>query len=162
MPENIGIVIKTEPNGTAQVLLDRKSACGGCQSTGGGCHGCLAGANKMQSRVINAVGANVGDVVKIQLSFGSLSAGAAILHLLPVIGMLCGAFTGPWLTELLNISEMLGSILGTMCGLVFGFIIVILVDHSRGMRRRFTPVITDIVTPYIGMLVTNKAYCSSC
>jgi sigma-E factor negative regulatory protein RseC len=116
----------------------------------------------MQSRVINTIGANVGDVVKIQLSFGSLSAGAAILYLLPVIGMLCGAFVEPWLTEFLNISEMLGSILGAMCGLVFGFIIVILVDHSRGMRRRFTPVITDIVTPYIGMSVTNKAYCRSC
>ena len=107
-------------------------------------------------------GGKVSDVVKIQFSFGSLTAGAAILYLLPVIGMLCGAFTEPWLTELLNISEMLGSILGAMCGLVFGLIIVILIDHSPGMRRRFTPVITDIVTPYIGMLVTNKAYCSSC
>jgi sigma-E factor negative regulatory protein RseC len=162
MPENVGIVIKTEPNGTAQVLLDRKSACGGCQSVGSGCHSCLASANKMQSRVINVVGANIGDVVKIKLSFGSLSAGAAILYLLPVIGMLCGAFTGPWLTELLNISEMLGSILGAMGGLVFGFIIVILIDRSPGMRRKITPVITDIVKPYIGMSATNKAYCRSC
>jgi sigma-E factor negative regulatory protein RseC len=116
----------------------------------------------MQSRVINAVGANVGEVVKIKLSFGSLSAGAAILYLLPVIGMLCGAFVGPWLTELLNIAEMLTSILGAMCGLVFGFIIVIFIDRSPGMRRRITPVITDIVTPYLGMSVTNKTYFRSC
>ena len=162
MAENIGIVIKTEPNGTAQVLLDRKSACGGCQTTGGGCHSCLASANKMQSRAVNAAGAKMGDVVKIQLSFGILSAGAAVLYILPIMAMLCGAFAGTWLAELLNITEMMGSILGAMCGLVFGFIIVILIDRSPGMRRRITPVITDIVTPYIGMSVTNKTYCKSC
>ena len=162
MPENIGIVIKTEKNDFAQVLLDRKSACGGCQSTGSGCHSCLASANKIQSRVINTVGANVGDVVKIQLSFESLSTGAAILYLLPIMAMLCGAFAGSWLTELLNISEMLGSILGALCGLVFGFIIVTLIDRRPDMRRKITPVITDIVKPYIGMSVTNKTYCRSC
>ena len=53
MAENIGIVVKTELNDYAQVLLGRKSACGGCQTTGGGCHSCLASANKMQSRAVN-------------------------------------------------------------------------------------------------------------
>ena len=162
MPENIGIVIRTEPNGTAQVLLDRKSACGGCHSTGSGCHSCLANANKMQSRVINAVGANIGDVVKIHLSFGSLSAGAAILYLLPVIGMLCGAFAGPRVAELLNIAEATGSILGAMCGLVFGFTIVFLIDRSPGMRKKITPTITEIVTPMIGMPAIHKTSCRSC
>ena len=36
MAENIGIVIKTESGTYAQVVTDRKSACGGCQSTSGG------------------------------------------------------------------------------------------------------------------------------
>ena len=74
----------------------------------------------------------------------------------------CTGFAGPLLAELLNIAEMTGSILGAMCGLVFGFIIVILIDRSPGMRRKITPVITDIVKPYIGMSVTNKTYCRSC
>ena len=162
MPENIGVVIKTEPNGTAQVLLDRKSACGGCQSTGSGCHSCLASTNKMQSRVINAAGANIGDVVKIQLSFGSLSAGAAILYLLPVVGMLCGAFAGPWLAGWLNITEVPSSILGTMGGLVLGFIIVIFIGRSPGMQKKITPTITEIVTPMIGMPATYKTSCRGC
>ncbi len=162
MPENIGIVVKTEPNGYAQVLLDRKSACGGCQSTGSGCHSCLANANKMQSRVVNASGANIGDVVKIQLSFGRLSAGAAILYLLPVIGMLCGAFAGPWLVNLLNIAEVSGSILGALGGLVFGFIIVIFIDRSPGIQKKITPTITEIVTPMIGIPATHKTSCRNC
>ena len=97
--------------------------------------------------------------LKIQLSFGSLSAGAAILYLLPVIGILCGAFSGPWLAKLLNIAEMPGSILGAIFGLVFGFIIVIIIDHSPGMRKKITPTITEIVTPSIGMPGMNKASC---
>jgi sigma-E factor negative regulatory protein RseC len=161
MAENIGIVIKTEANDFAQVLLDRKSGCGGCQTTGSGCHSCLAGADKIQSRVVNAIGADIGDVVKVHLSFGSLSAGAAILYLLPVFGMLCGAFTGPWLANLLNIAEMPGSIFGAIFGLVFGFIIVILIDHSPQMRKKITPTITEIVTRGMGVPGVNKASCCS-
>ncbi|MCG6909157.1 MAG: SoxR reducing system RseC family protein [Deltaproteobacteria bacterium] len=151
MPENIGVVIKTEPNGTAQVLLDRKSACGGCQSAGSGCHSCLTSANKIQSRAINAVGAHVGDVVKVQLSFGSLTTGAVVLYLLPVIGMLCGAFTGLRLAKLLSIAEISGSILGAVSGLVVGFIIVVFVDHSPRMRKKMTPTVTGVVTTGIPM-----------
>ncbi|MEJ2096378.1 MAG: SoxR reducing system RseC family protein [Deltaproteobacteria bacterium] len=162
MPENIGIVVKIEPNGYAQVLLDRKSACGGCQSTGSGCHSCLANANKMQSRVVNASGANIGDVVKIQLSFGSLSAGAAILYLLPVIGMLCGAFAGAWLVTWLDISSVLGSIIGALCGLVLGFTVVSFIDRSPGIQKKITPTITEVVTPMIGIPATHKTSCRSC
>jgi sigma-E factor negative regulatory protein RseC len=162
MAENIGTIIKTEPKGYAQVLLYRKSACGGCQSTGSGCQSCLANTNKMQSRVVNAVGANVGDVVKIQLSFGSLSAGAAILYLLPIIVMLCGAFAGSWLVTWLDINSMLGSIIGALCGLVVGFTVVSFIDRSPGMRKRITPIITEIVTPMIGIPTTYKTSCRSC
>ena len=162
MPENIGIVIKTEENDYAHVLLDRKSACGGCQSTGSGCQSCLANTKKMQSRVINAVGANVGDVVKIQLSFGSLSTGAAILYLLPIIVMLCGAFAGSWLVTWLDINSVLGSIIGALFGLVLGFTVVSVIDRSPGMRKRITPIITEIVTPMIGIPKTHKTFCRSC
>ncbi|MCG6911672.1 MAG: SoxR reducing system RseC family protein [Deltaproteobacteria bacterium] len=161
MPENIGIVIKTEPNEYAQVLLDRKNACGGCESSGTECHSCLAGAKKIQSRAVNRVGAKVGDVVKLQLSFGILSAGAAILYLLPIVAMLCGAFAGHWLAEWSNMAEVTASILGAVCGLVFGFVIVIFIDRSPGMRNKITPTITEIVTPDIRMTGVNKASCCS-
>ena len=62
MAENIGIVIKAEADNHAQVVVDRKGACGGCQPTGGGCRSCLASA-KIQSRVANPVNAKAGDLV---------------------------------------------------------------------------------------------------
>jgi hypothetical protein len=75
--------------------------------------------------------------------------------------MLCGAFAGPWLVNLLNIAEVSGSILGAVCGLVFGFIIVIFIDRSPGMRKKITPIVTEIVTPGIGLSVLNKPSCCS-
>jgi sigma-E factor negative regulatory protein RseC len=163
MSENIGILMKKESNGFAQVVLDRKSGCGGCRTTGSGCHTCLASANKMQVRVTNAIGANVGDLVKVQLSFGVLSAGAAILYLLPVAGMLCGAFVGGfWLTGWLHIAEMTGSILGAVCGLALGFAAVISVDRSPGFRARITPDIKEVVRPGISGLTPKDTYCRSC
>ena len=62
MAEHIGIVIKKESDRYAQVVTDRKGACGGCQSTPHGCRSCLASA-KMESRVANPLGAQAGDLV---------------------------------------------------------------------------------------------------
>ena len=55
----------------AQVVTDRKGACGGCQSSPGGCRSCLTGA-KMESRVANPVSAEPGDLVKVHLSSTNL------------------------------------------------------------------------------------------
>jgi sigma-E factor negative regulatory protein RseC len=151
MAENIGIVVKTELNDYAQVLLGRKSACGGCQPTGGGCRSCLTSANKMQSRVANPLGARAGDLVKVGLSSRNLFIGAAILYLIPIGSLLVGAFTGSWVASTLDMAEMLGSIVGVICGLVLGFVAVALIDRSSGIRSRITPVITGIVTPNIGL-----------
>jgi Cu+-exporting ATPase len=79
-----------------------------------------------------------------------------------VVGMLCGAFAGPLLAELLNLAEATGSILGAMCGLVLGFVIVILMDRSPGIQKKITPAITEIVTPITGIRATHKTSCRSC
>ena len=71
MAENIGIVIKAEPGQLAQVAIDRRGACGGCEPSGGGCRSCLASA-KMESRVANPLGAEPGDLVKVFLSPSNL------------------------------------------------------------------------------------------
>jgi sigma-E factor negative regulatory protein RseC len=79
MAEHIGIVIKTESNNYAQVVTDRKGACGGCQSSPGGCRSCLTGA-KMESRAANPIGVKPADLVKVHLSSANLFTGAAILY----------------------------------------------------------------------------------
>ena len=124
MAEHIGIVIKTEPNNFAQVLTDRKGACGGCQSTPHGCRSCLASV-KMESRVANPLGAEPGDLVKVFLSSSNLYTGAAILYLLPILGLLLGAFIGIWASTALGLSKSFGSIGGAAAGLGLGYVAVV-------------------------------------
>ena len=158
MAEHIGIVIKKESGRYAQVVTDRKGACGGCQSTPHGCRNCLASA-KMESRVANPVGAEPGDLVKIHLSSENLYLGAAILYLLPILGLLLGAFAGVWAASSYGLAEMLGTIGGAAAGLGMGFAAVILLDRTAGIRRRIMPTITAVMTRNVEMPAKEGAPC---
>ena len=150
MAEHIGIVIKKESNRYAQVVTDRKGACGGCESTPHGCHSCLAN-GKMESRVANPVGAEPGDVVKIRLSSGNLYTGAAVLYLLPILGLVLGAFTGVWASTAYDLTEIFGSMAGAAAGLGIGLAAVIVLDRSPRFRSRIMPTITAVVKPKGGI-----------
>jgi len=158
MAEHIGIVVKKESNKYAQVVTDRKSACGGCQSTPHGCRSCLTSV-KMESRVANPLGAEPGDLVKIHLSSASLFTGAAILYLLPILGLLLGAFMGTWASAVYGLTELFGSIGGAAAGLCIGYAGVIVLDRSPRIRRRIMPTITAVLKPRIGMPDIKKASC---
>ncbi len=159
MAEHIGIVIKKESKRYAQVVTDRKNACGGCQSTPHSCRSCLANA-KMQGRVANPLGAEPGDLVKVHLSSSGLFTGAAILYLLPILSLLLGAFIGLWASTVHGLSDSLGSIGGAVAGLFFGYVAVIGLDRNPWIRRRIMPTITAILTPKAGMPKAEKSsYC---
>lgn len=158
MAEHIGIVVKKESNRYAQVVTDRKGACGGCQSTPHGCRSCLASV-KMESRVANPLGAEPGDLVKVYLSSTNLFTGAAILYLLPILGLLLGAFMGVWVSTAYGLTELFGSIGGAAAGLGIGYVAVIGLDRSPRIRRRIMPTITAILTPKVGLPETEKASC---
>ena len=158
MAEHIGTVVKKESNRYAQVVTDRKGACGGCQSTPHGCRSCLASA-KMESRVTNPLDAEPGDLVKVHLSSASLFTGAVILYLLPILGLLLGAFMGVWASTVYGMTELFGSIGGAAAGLSIGYAAVIVLDRSPRIRRRIMPTITAILKPKIGMPDIKKASC---
>jgi sigma-E factor negative regulatory protein RseC len=136
--------------------MDRKGACGGCRSTPHGCQNCLASA-KMESRVANPLRAQPGDLVKVFLSSSNLYTGAAILYLLPILGLLLGAFIGIWASTSLGLSKSLGSIGGAAAGLGIGYVAVIGLDRSPRIRRRILPTITAVLTPKVGLPETEKA-----
>lgn len=156
MAEHIGIVIKSESGNYAHVLADRKGACGGCQSTPSGCRSCLTSA-KMETRVSNPVSAKAGDLVKIRLSSTNLLVGAAILYLLPILGLLIGAFVGVWTSTVFGLTEIIGSIGGATIGLFVGYVAVVSLDRRTSIRRRITPTITAIVAPNVGIPDLKKA-----
>lgn len=158
MADQIGIVLKNESSRYALVATDRKGACGGCQSTPHGCRSCLTSA-KMESRVANPVGARPGDLVKVHLASGKLYAGAAILYLLPVVGLLLGAFLGLGASVFYGFGEGIGSIGGAAAGLCLGFAAVVVLDRMPFIRRQLTPTITGVVTTNVGMPDNRKASC---
>jgi len=166
MAEHIGIVTKTERDGSARIIADRKGACGGCDHRGGGCRSCLSGANRIESAAANPIGAEVGDLVKVELSSGNLFAGAALLYLLPVLGLLTGAFTGEFLADWANVSRLAGAIFGAVSGLVLGYGALLVMDRDQRLRRRWLPTITQVVQSGIGLPATalptkKRASCCS-
>jgi sigma-E factor negative regulatory protein RseC len=158
MVDYIGIVIRKDSNRYAQVVTDRKGSCGGCQSTTHACLSCQASA-KIESRVSNPLGAEPGDLVKVRLSTSGLLAGAAILYLLPVLGLLLGASTGVGVARGHGLSEMSASIGGAAAGLCIGYLAAIGLERSPRIRRRIMPTITAILAPKVGLPEAEKASC---
>jgi hypothetical protein len=84
-------------------------------------------------------------------AFILLVSGAAILYLLPILGLMLGAFMGIWASTALGLSESLGSIVGAAAGLCIGYVAVIGWDRSPRIRRRIMPTITAILTPKVDL-----------
>lgn len=146
MAEQIGIIVENEANGLARVLTDRKGACGGCHSGPSKCRGCLSTSGKLESHVINAIDAGVGDVVQISISPKKLFQGAALLYLVPIATLITGAVAGLWWGGTAGWGDG-ASILGGLGGLVLGFWVVTRLGRSRPFSSRMTPVISAVVTP---------------
>lgn len=87
--EQLVRVQKLNPDGTAQVLHIRKSACSGdCHK----CSGCGAVEQNMLITARNPIEAQPGQVVVIQAQTGPVLMAAAVLYLLPLTLFFAGYF----------------------------------------------------------------------
>jgi len=144
MAERIGIVLKSETNGWARVVTDRQGSCGGCHSGVAGCRTCLAG-SKIESRVTNPINARSGDVVKISLPSASMFKGAALFYILPIAGLILGAFGGLGFGGLLGWDESTGAIIGGLTGLAASVWVVVRLGRRPALSRKLTPAITAVI-----------------
>ena len=93
--EQVVRVQKCEPDGFAQVLHIRQSACSGdCHK----CSGCGAVQEKLLLTARNPIGAQPGDRVVIRAKTGPVLAAAAMLYMLPLILFFVGyaVFAAAW------------------------------------------------------------------
>ena len=89
--EQIVRVKRVEPDGRAQVLHVRQSACSGdCHK----CSGCGAAQETMTLEAENPIGAKVGDFVTVQADTGPVLKGAAVLYMLPLALFFAGYLLG--------------------------------------------------------------------
>ncbi len=84
-------VRKLNPDGTAQVMLIRQSACSGdCHK----CSGCGAAQETLLLDARNPIGAKPGELVNIESESGPVLAAAAVLYMLPLVLFLVGYAVG--------------------------------------------------------------------
>lgn len=103
------------PDGTAQVLHTRQSACSGdCHK----CTGCGAVQEKMLLTAHNPIGAQPGDMVVIRSDTGPVLAAAAMLYMLPLVLF----FAGYAIFTALGSYGALGGCLAFMLGLALAIL----------------------------------------
>jgi len=141
MAQEKGLVTSITEDGWAQVETDRNDADSNCDS----CRVTFGSNSEMTIKAINRAGAGVGDLVSIHLSSGTIMKSAAILYLIPVVGLISGASMGEGLSTRLAISQTSATALLSLAGFILGFIITALISRWMSGRRKLSPIITRII-----------------
>lgn len=107
--EQIVKVSHLMPDGRAEVIRVRESACSGdCHQ----CSGCGAAQQTVKLTVENPIGARVGDMVVITSGSADVLKAAAVLYMLPLVLFLAGYLLGQSLWQLGPLIGLLGVALG--------------------------------------------------
>jgi sigma-E factor negative regulatory protein RseC len=141
MAQEKGLVTSITEDGWAQVETDRNDACSHCSS----CRVSFGCNSEMTIKAINRAGAGVGDLVSIHLSSGTIMKSAAILYLIPVAGLILGAFLGAGLSTRLAMSETGAIALLSLAGFILGYIITVLISRWMSAQHTLSPIITRII-----------------
>jgi len=133
--EQIVRIREVYPNGTAQVICIRESACSGdCHK----CSGCGAAKEAILLTADNPIGAGNGDLVTLRSETAPVLKAAAVLYMMPLVLF----FAGYALAAALHIS-------GALCGsLAFVLSIVLIVLYDRRMAKKDKTIYT--ITGYAG------------
>ncbi|BBO92295.1 SoxR reducing system RseC family protein [Desulfosarcina ovata] len=143
MAQTIAIVVETGDDGQAMVVAEKRQGCGSCGAFGQ-CHGGRAGQGE-RSAARNQAHAAVGDRVTLTVATGTLLSRLAVLYLVPVGGMLAGAFMGMLTTSTENGAGNGHSIAFSLAGFLLGFAVSVFISRIWSSRRPVVPVITRII-----------------
>jgi sigma-E factor negative regulatory protein RseC len=154
MAQTIGFVVETGNDGRATVVAEKGQGCSSC-STVSQCHGGRA-ARTEKTPAFNPIGAAVGDRVTLTVASGALLSRMAVLYLVPVFGMLAGAFTGAFMVGGLDGTDSGHSIVFGLTGFILGFVLSVAISRIWSAARPVMPVITRIVNT---RLVSSSTGC---
>ena len=160
MAQTIGFVIETGKDGRATVVAEKGQGCGSC-STASQCHGGRT-ARSQKMPAFNPIGATVGDRVTLTVASGTLLSRLAVLYLVPVFGMLAGAFAGSFMVGGVDRTDSGHSIVFGLTGFILGFVLSIAISRIWSAARPVTPVITRIVNNrLVSASAVSSAGCGS-
>lgn len=142
MLETEGVVVKLGADG-AYVETARASSCGTCssqQSCGTTSLSQLLGGKPRPFRVLNPIGAAVGERVVIGLEESALLRSTLLSYVLPLALLMAGALLGSQMAPA-SAAKDLYSVTGAGIGLMLGFAALKWVAARAGGQRQFQPVI---------------------
>ncbi|BCB26984.1 hypothetical protein SKTS_18700 [Sulfurimicrobium lacus] len=147
MLEAEGVIVKIGQEGVF-VETSRVPACGSCSSK----EGCgtstlsqLLGSKSSSFKVLNPIGAALGERVVIGMEEAALLKSSVLVYLVPLAFLMAGAILGGWLAPAhLKDAYAIG---GVLVGLVLGFVALKWISASAGENRQFQPVILRRVFP---------------
>jgi sigma-E factor negative regulatory protein RseC len=143
MAHTIGVVVETGLDGRATVVAEKGQGCGSCSAVSQ-CHGGRSAVSQ-KTPALNRVGAAVGDRVTLTVASGAILSRMAVLYLVPVFGLLAGAFAGAFVSGGVNESDPGHSIAFGLVGFVLGLAVSVLISRIWSSFRPVLPVITRIV-----------------
>lgn len=142
MAQTIGWVVEIKDGGRATVVAENSQASGGCGAACQ-CRDRRPAAPAMPA--INQAGAVAGDRVMLTIASQTLLARMAVLYLVPVLGMLVGAFTGAALSGGIAGSGGGQSAIFGLAGFLLGFAVSIAISRIWSAARPVVAVITRVV-----------------
>lgn len=124
-------VRQTYPDGTAQVVHVRESACSGdCHK----CSGCGAAKETILLTAQNPIGAGVGSLVTIQSATGPVLKAAVVLYVIPLVLFFAGYLLGALVWNA-------GALVGCL-GFMLGVVLVVLYDRRLSKQAETIYTIT--------------------
>lgn len=128
--EQIVRVRETYPNGMAQVIHLRESACSGdCHK----CSGCGAAKEYMIFDAVNHIGASKGDLVVIKSETGPVMKAVGVFYVLPLVLFFLGYYLGSFLNA--------GGIVGGL-GFFLGIGLAVVYDRKVAQKQKTIHTIT--------------------
>lgn len=125
-------VRECRPDGTAQVIHVRESACSGdCHK----CSGCGAAKEAVVFTAQNPIGAKVGDLVKVESQTAPVLKAAVVLYVLPLVLFFLGYYLG-------TLPGSFG-VLGGLAGFSLGIAGVIVYDRLVLQKKNISYTITS-------------------
>ncbi|MFO7714186.1 SoxR reducing system RseC family protein [Desulfosarcina sp.] len=143
MAQTIALVVETGKDGRAMVVAEKGQGCGSCGAVSQ-CHGGRA-ARTEKMPAFNPVGAAVGDRVTLTVESGALLSRMAVLYLVPVFGMMTGAFMGALMSGGVDAAGSGQSVIFGLAGFILGFVFSVAVSRIWSTARPITPIITRII-----------------
>ncbi len=135
-----GTVVKVYDK-MALVLVARKSACDSCEAKA--C--CRQDGEKVEIEALNAVDAQVGDSVIIDMSGSSVFTSGFLLYTIPVVFLFAGILAGGMIAGFFKLSAELFSLITGFSMLIISFVFLKFSGKGYFKKQKFLPKIVEII-----------------